>query len=330
VTRNPLAPERTPGGSSGGSAAALAAGMVALATGSDGGGSIRIPAACCGLPGFKPTSGVVPSGDEHAPAWGALASRAPMARSFTEIAHALDVVSGPSHRDPASLPKLGSFAAAAATPSVEGLRVAWSPTLGYATPLPEVLRACEAAVARLEHLGAVVEPLESVLADDPLPAWLTLVSVGLRQEVLRHRPDRDRSAGDATAALDEGLRSLVERGASVSAADYAAALDGCHAASLQLAAVWERFDLLACPTTADLPPRFDRPSVLGANWVQHTYPFNLARCAAASVPAGTVQVRASTPDGEGELVPVGLQLVAPRLQDLTLMRAAAALESVAS
>jgi aspartyl-tRNA(Asn)/glutamyl-tRNA(Gln) amidotransferase subunit A len=323
VTRNPAAPERTPGGSSGGSAAALAAGMVALATGSDGGGSIRIPAACCGLPGFKPTTGVVPAGDGRAPAWGGLSSRAPMARSFAEIALALDVVGGPSDRDPASLPRLGSFAHAAATPSVEGLRVAWSPTLGYARPTPEVLRVCEAAIARLEDLGAVVEPLESVFATDPLPAWLTLVSLGLRQEVLRHRPD----GGGDEVELDEGLRAMVERGASVTAAEYVTALDACHAVTLQLGAVWERYDLLACPVTADLPPRFDQAAEPGGDWVRCTHPFNLARCPAASVPAGFTEVRSAIPGGDDELVPVGVQLVAPRLQDLRLIRAAAALEA---
>ena len=98
-TRNPLAPGRTSGGSSGGSAAAIAAGMVPLCTGSDGGGSIRIPSAVCGISGFKVTHGVVPGGDANAPTWGPFSTRGPMARTFPEIAYALDVVQGLSARD---------------------------------------------------------------------------------------------------------------------------------------------------------------------------------------------------------------------------------------
>jgi aspartyl-tRNA(Asn)/glutamyl-tRNA(Gln) amidotransferase subunit A len=113
-TRNPWAPARTCGGSSGGSAVAVASGMVTLATGSDGGGSIRIPSETCGICGFKPTHGVVPSGDDAAPTWGHLSTRGPMARTLPEIAFALDVVKGISNRDLLSFELAGSFVDAAA------------------------------------------------------------------------------------------------------------------------------------------------------------------------------------------------------------------------
>ncbi|HEY5013775.1 MAG TPA: amidase, partial [Acidimicrobiia bacterium] len=167
-TRNPWATGRTCGGSSGGSAVAVASGMVTLATGSDGGGSIRIPSETCGICGFKPTHGVVPGGDEAAPTWGHLSTRGPMARTFPEIALALDVVKGISPRDLLSFDLAGSFVEAAARPSLEGVRIAWSATLGYANPDPAVVALCEAALAVLEAHGArVVETVEQLFDGHP-------------------------------------------------------------------------------------------------------------------------------------------------------------------
>jgi aspartyl-tRNA(Asn)/glutamyl-tRNA(Gln) amidotransferase subunit A len=317
ATRNPYAPDRTPGGSSGGSAAAVAAGAVPLATGSDGGGSIRIPASCCNLAGFKASFGLIPAAGERWPAWAHLTSRGPMARTFAETALALDVVSGFAHGDLAATPRPGSFSAAVAAGAPPGLRIGWSPTLGYATPTAPVMAVCAPAVRVLGELGARVEEVDDVLPGDPIADWLTLVAAGTRRELeLQGRPI---DSADA-ARFGPALAWYLNRGAGVSGLDYMAALDGCHQVARRLAAVWQRFDLLACPVTADVAPPIDGQSVLGADWVQFTYPFNMAGCPAVSVPAGFATV-------EGATIPVGLQLVAPRLGDLALLRAAAALET---
>src|SRR5690606_8553705 len=156
ATRNPWDTERSPGGSSGGSAAAVAGGLVPLATGSDGGGSIRIPSAVTGLTGFKPSLGRVPSGGSSAPDWPLLSTKGPMARTARDLALVLDAVVGPEPTDLASLP----LPEASWSRSLDELHppraVVWAPTLGYASVDAEVLAVCEAAVRRLEEAGTAV------------------------------------------------------------------------------------------------------------------------------------------------------------------------------
>ena len=313
-TRNPWNLERTPGGSSGGSAAAIAAGMVPLATGSDGGGSIRIPAALCGLSGMKPSLGRVPSGGGEPPDWQHLSTKGPMARSIVDTALALDAVIGPEQTDLRSLPMPDvPWASAVADPSVP-LRIAWSPTLGYATPDPEVLDACEAAVERLSELGAQVVQVDEVFDVDPVFTWLTMVGTYLRRSL------------DAVGALDdpdldESLRDQLTFAASLTAVDLARAEDDCHRLNLRLVERVADVRLLVTPVTAGLAPRSGRPGVVAgeetANWVQYTYPFNCTRS-----PAGTVPVGVSS-----QGTPIGLQVVGPQHADQVVLRAVAAIEA---
>src|ERR1700737_3456830 len=178
-TRNPWDRARSPGGSSGGSAAAIAAGMVPLATGSDGGGSIRIPSAVCGLSGLKPSLGRVPVGGEEPPGWPNLSSKGPMARTAAEVAYGLDAVIGPDPSDLRSLPMPeSSWTAALDRPHVP-MAVAWSPTLGYAPLDAEVRAVCERAVSALADAGARVIEVETVFADDPIMTWLTMTNAYL-------------------------------------------------------------------------------------------------------------------------------------------------------
>ena len=168
-SRNPFDPSRGPGGSSGGTAAALAAGMVPLATGSDGGGSIRIPSACCGLSGMKPSLGRVPAGGPNPPGWIDLSTNGPMARTIADVALALDVAVGPDPTDLRSLPRPeASWLAALHDPHVP-VRVAYAPTLGYATVDAEVRAACDRAVGVLESLGAEVTVARVRLRRRPRP-----------------------------------------------------------------------------------------------------------------------------------------------------------------
>jgi aspartyl-tRNA(Asn)/glutamyl-tRNA(Gln) amidotransferase subunit A len=315
-TRNPWAPARTSGGSSGGSAAAVAAGLVDLCTGSDGGGSIRIPSAVCGLPGFKPTNGVVPNGDADAPTWGSFSTRGPMARTFAEIAFALDIVAGYSERDLTSFDLAGSFAKSAAHASLADVRIVWSPTLGIATPDAAMVTACERALAVLEEHGArVVETADAVFDAAPVRSWFPRAAAGSWR----------------TANLDPmpwdgrflpGAQFVAQYGESVTAAQLLEAEQGAHRATLAYAALFERADVLVTPAMATVPPRVGEPSPYGPGWAgDYTLPFNLLRAPAAVVPCGTI----ATEDGES--VPVALQFAMPRCADMRLMRVVAGSES---
>ena len=313
ATRNPWSAAHTPGGSSSGSAAALAAGQVALTLGTDGGGSIRIPAACCGVVGHKPTLGRVP----HAPlkaGFSPMSHLGPMARSVADTALLLDVVAGQDHEDPASLPPEGvSYAAIANDPPVSG-RIAWAPQLGQARPDPEVLAPCRAAVTALQDDGFEVTEIDPFL-DDSTSTWALLFDVSLAINVGK-RPDEMRPVSDAT------LVARVEHGLSVSATDFLAAEAARRDVWATFERVYQEFDVVLTPTLLQPPLPVDsatgvtdKPDSWVERWFQHMYPFNLTGQPAVSIPAGL------TADG----LPVGLQVVGPRLADgVTLGFAAAA------
>lgn len=312
-TRNPWDLARSPGGSSGGSAAALASGLVPLATGSDGGGSIRIPAALCGLAGFKPSLGRVPHGGLEPPAWHHLDTRGPMARTTRGIALALDAVIGPDPTDLRSLPlPEASWSAAAAQPALP-IRVLWSPNLGYAPVDSDVLAVCANAAKRIAEMGVEVEEVEGVFDADPIFSWLSLTNAYNRRTLASVEPE-------ARARIDPDLLALLEFTAADSAVDIVRAEDECHRLNLRLVELFRRARLLICPTTAAPAP------VLGAhgtidgaedpNWVRFTYPFNMTRSPAGTVCAGYTRAG----------LPVGLQVIGPQHGDLVVLRAMAAIE----
>ena len=316
-TRNPWNLEHSAGGSSGGSAAAIASGMVPLATGSDGGGSIRIPSALCGLSGFKPSFGRVPAGGPRPPGWLHFSSKGPMARSMHDVALALDAVVGPEQDDLSSIPRPeASWLDAVATPGLP-IRVAWSPTLGYAPVDDEVLGACERALGVLEGLGVDVVEVPDVFESDPVLAWLDVVAACHARD-LGERTDHPRYA-----ELHPQLRAIAEHGATVSGVDIVRAYDEFHRLNLRLVELFRDVRLLCTPTTA-APAPHERDGVLGVvngtqdvAWVRFTYPFNMTRNPAATVCAGLT----------GAGLPVGLQLVGPQHADLLVLRSAAAFEA---
>jgi aspartyl-tRNA(Asn)/glutamyl-tRNA(Gln) amidotransferase subunit A len=313
-TRNPWDRTRSPGGSSGGSAAALAAGMVPLATGSDGGGSIRIPSALCGLSGFKPSLGRVPIAGNEAPGWPDLSSKGPMAHRAADVAYVLDVVIGPDPSDLRSLPMPeSSWTGALEHPHVP-MAVAWSPTLGYAPVDPEVRALCEVAVAALSDAGAQVVEVDTVFAEDPIRTWLTMTNAFLARSV---EPFRDTPMWER---LDPGLRTSADHGARVSGPELARAIDDCHLLNLRLVELFRTARLLVTPTVASLAPLSGQLGEIDgrpdANWVRFTYPFNLSRSPAGTVCAGFSEAG----------LPVGLQLVGPQHGDVVVLRAMAALE----
>jgi len=317
ATKNPWNLDHTPGGSSGGTAAALAAGMVPLATGSDGGGSIRIPSACCGLSGMKASMGRVPSGGPRPPDWPGLSSKGPMARRIEDVVRALDVVVAPEPTDLRSLPRPEASWLAALDDPRPPAKVLWAPTLGYASVDAEVLAICARAVSLLESLGAEVVEIDRVFDTDPLDSWLTLTGVYLLRSL------DERAGQPGSGEVDPLLAYLVERARSVTGREMADALDACHLVNVRLVELFSDARILVTPTCAGLAPPLaldGRGLVNGEvtpNWVAFTYPFNMSGSPAATLCAGL----------SASGLPVGLQLVGPPHGDLVVLRTAAALEA---
>ncbi|WP_277744867.1 amidase [Streptomyces sp. LX-29] len=318
VTGNPHDPRRTAGGSSGGSAAAVALGAGPLSLGTDGGGSIRIPASFCGVFGFKPTYGRVPL--YPASPFGTLAHVGPITRDAADAALMMEVISGPDWRDWSQLAPLGpaeaGFRAALAsgTGAVSGLRVAYSPALGGAAPVaPEVAAAVRRAVELLAELGAGVEEIDPGVTD-PVEAFHVLWFSGAARLVQPLTPEE-------RELLDPGLREICARGAGYSALDYLAAVDVRAALGQALGRFHSAYDLLVTPTLpitafaagVEVPPGSEHTRWTG--WTPFTYPFNLTQQPAATVPCGV--------DADG--LPIGVQLVAARHADALVLRTAHAL-----
>ncbi|MFI9769192.1 amidase [Streptomyces sp. NPDC052415] len=314
VTRHPLDPARTAGGSSGGAAAAVALGAGPLALGTDGGGSVRIPASFCGIFALKPTYGRVPL--YPASAFGTLAHVGPMTRDAADAALLLDVIGAPDSRDWSALgPASGSFLDGLSG-GVHGLRVAYSPSLGGQVAVrPAVASAVRRAVERLAGLGAYVEEADPDVTD-PVDAFHTLWFTGAARVTQRLGPDQ-------RALLDPGLREIAALGARRSALDYLAAVDVRAELGRRMGRFHDSYDLLVTPTLpitafeagAEVPKGSGHRRWTG--WTPFTYPFNMTQQPAATVPVGA--------DGDG--LPVGLQLVAARHRDDLVLRAAHALMS---
>jgi Asp-tRNA(Asn)/Glu-tRNA(Gln) amidotransferase A subunit family amidase len=314
VTRNPWSTDRTPGGSSGGSAAAIAAGMVPLATGSDGGGSIRIPSAWCGITGFKPSPGRIPSGPGVSSDWRELSSKGILGNRISDILHALIPAAGPYDRDITSLPPIGDWETAL-EPRLP-IRVAWSPTLGKAMVDPAVLTVCKRAVETIARAGVQVEEVPEVFSRDTADSWHRLVSVyNLRSlSSIRGTPSWER--------LDPELALSVEYAVELSAVDVVTAQDDCALFHYELAQLLEGFDLLLTPTCATQPPAVDYHALsdgkLDLTPYPFTHPFNMTKSPVASVVAGF--------DSVG--LPVGLQLVGRMNDDVHVISATAAIEQI--
>jgi aspartyl-tRNA(Asn)/glutamyl-tRNA(Gln) amidotransferase subunit A len=315
ISRNPWNLDRTPGGSSGGAAAAVTAGLAPLAVGTDGGGSIRIPGSFCGIFGLKPTYGLIPV--YPASAVGTLSHAGPMTRTVKDAALMLQVMAGPDDRDPLAFPSGADSFVVGLDTGIRGLRAAWSPTLGYAVVDPVVRTAAEAAAKQFEHLGCPVDEVGRVF-DDPDPVWSPLFYGGIAGRLHDHLEEwRDR--------MDPGLIKIVEEGRRISAVEFVKATLARASFTETVRKFFTRYDLLLTPTLAvppfaaglGQPPSHAKGSHLA--WVAFTYPFNLTGQPAATVPCGF------TRDG----LPIGLQIVGRRLEDATVLRASAAFEVVA-
>ncbi|MEE4360877.1 MAG: amidase [Pseudomonadales bacterium] len=315
-TANPWNLAYSPGGSSGGSGAALAAGLVPLATGSDGGGSIRIPAAVCGLSGFKASQGRVPLADRGAPTTGLLAVRGPMTRTLRDAVIALDAMRGPDPRDIFALPDddapwLGAFDARRPLQ-----RVVWSPGLGYAQVDADVRAVCETALARLRDAGVEVIERDRIIDEHPLRHWWNLWTAAMARKL------GDRKGTADWEKIDPPLRMMIEHGMAVSGADYARAIDAAHDYNLQLEAAFADAPIILSVTCAGRTPKTGADGTINgtptAGWVEMTFGLNMTRNPAATVHAGL------DPDG----LPVGLQVIGRQRDDVAVLCAAGFMEEV--
>jgi aspartyl-tRNA(Asn)/glutamyl-tRNA(Gln) amidotransferase subunit A len=313
LTVNPWAATRTAGGSSGGSAAAVAMGMGPLSVGTDGGGSIRIPAAFCGIVGLKPTYGRVPLWP--ASPFGTLSHAGPMVSTVPDAALMLNVLAEPDVRDWTSLPPEDGDYVDALEGGVEELRVAFSPDLGYVSVDPEVQEAVRAAVRVFEEMGARVEQTDPGF-QDPLEIFNVHWYAGAAN-ALRAYDEKLREI------MDPGLVEIASEGAEYSALEYLEAVGRRSELAIHMGRFHAEYDLLLTPA---LPiPAFesgreapaDWPHRRWNSWTPFTYPFNLTQQPAASVPCGF------TSDG----LPVGLQIVGAKYEDALVLRAAHAYQT---
>lgn len=313
VTRNPWSHDRTPGGSSGGSGAALAAGYCPLAIGTDGGGSIRIPSSFSGVFGLKPTFGRVAAWP--ASPFGTLSHVGPMSRSVKDSALFLNVLAEPDLRDWFQTPREPVDFTRHLDRGLKGARIAFSPRLGWVRHVdPQVEATVARVVARLADLGATVEAQDPPL-QDPTAIFRTLwyASAGFLFDQMP--PER-------LSLLDPGLRQLVELSRGISRRDYQQAVLDRTAYGAGMRVFMQRFDFLVTPTVA-VPP-FETPHVTPLTpdgidwtaWTPFTYPFNLSQQPAASVPCGFTD----------EGLPIGLQIVGRLGDDAGVLQASHAVE----
>ena len=318
ATRNPWDLTKNAGGSSGGSAAVIASRMLPLATASDGGGSIRIPASAVGAFGIKPTFGTIPMSPSEAAGmqrWFDIAHFGPITRTVADAALYLDVCAGYHPHDPNSLPKPGSFRDALEVP-LEPLRIGYSRDLGHAWVQDDIIREVDAAVDVLRTLGHQVEDLDFEINPRLRSAWSKNATYEMSAIVL---PVLDEAAIEQ---LNPSLRAALESAARLGPADHALAHRLRAELNLSLANVFNQYDLIVTPTMQVDPveatePR--RPLQLGpmqarsfVDALSFTMPFNLSGHPAATLRAGFSDAG----------LPCGLQLVAERHRDDLVLRVA--------
>ena len=313
ITRNPWDLERTPGGSSGGAAVAAALGMGALHLGTDGGGSIRIPAAFTGIYGLKASYGRVPA---YPPSpFNAVAHVGPMTRTVADTALMLNVLAEPDPRDANGLPPAGRDWRVGLDGGVARWRIAYARTINGEPVEPEVAARVAESVGQLEALGAQVEPITLAMPDvgDVFAKhWLSGAAALLAQFTPEQR-----------GQIDPGLQAYAEIGARYSAIEFLAASKAREGFAVQINQLFERYDLLVLPSLpivgfgAGMNAPDSGPYAGWTGWTPLTYPFNLTRHPAASLPVGFAQG-----------MPVGLQLIGPAYREDKVLQASRALEAV--
>jgi len=316
ATHNPWNTDYSPGGSSGGTAAAVAAGMIPLGTGSDGGGSIRIPASLCGLTGLKTETGRVPIAGRAMPGSGLLSCNGPMGRTAMDTAVALDAVSGPDGRDPMSHVAPGVSFVESVERAEPPARVIWCPTFGFAELDSQTLASCRSAVDALAGAGTEVIELDSIWDEDPVHEWLVLWVVS------RFKAQGNLMGTPAWDQLSDSIKPQIEAGAKRTGEQYARAQDYAFELNWKLEDAFETAPYILCPTNAGLVPRMGHDGTINGmetpGWVQLTMGLNMTRNPAGSVCAGLNDAG----------LPVGLQVIGRHHDDPAVLGVMKALEDV--
>jgi aspartyl-tRNA(Asn)/glutamyl-tRNA(Gln) amidotransferase subunit A len=314
ITRNPWNPERTTGGSTGGGAVAALLNLGTMHLGTDGAGSLRIPAAFTGVFGMKPTYGLVPA--YPASPFNVLAHQGPITRTVNDAARLLSIISGPDMRDMTAWNCPATDFSADLDKGVRGLRIAWSPRLGYIGALDaEIEVACRKSANVLADQGAILEEADPDLAragDIIRVLWFA----GARSIV-------DAIPEKARADIDPGFLQCAEWGRGISAVDYLAAYSARAELYRAMLEFHTRYDLLITPvmpiTAFEVGRIAPAQAPYGKDWLDwspYTYPFNLTQQPAASVPCGLAS------DG----LPIGVQIIGTRGADAVVLQAARTLE----
>ena len=318
-TVNPWNLNKTPGGSSGGSAAAVAAGLCPVAHGNDGGGSIRIPSSLCGVFGLKPTFGRVPT-YPHLPGWETLNHEGSLTRTVEDNALMLDVMAGPSNYDQNSLPQYPGRFLKDMKGDIKGLRVAFSADLGGGFPVDgQVLEVSRKAALSFKGLGCKVEEIK--------PGWINMENdflVTLLSETFTAHENELEKFKELGYPL---YQPFIEIAPAYTNRDVIRVQFNRYNSYEQVSQVFEKYDLLLTPTVATTafeagdrgplgPEKVNGQEASASSWICFTYPFNFTGHPAASVPGGF--------NSEG--LPVGLQIVGRRFEEAMILRAARAFE----
>jgi amidase len=324
-SRNPWNPDHSTGGSSGGSAAAVAAGMVPMAHASDGGGSIRVPASECGLVGLKPSRGRISQGPKIGEGWAGATTDGVVSRSVRDTAAMLDVMSGRHTGDPyVAAPPTRPFADEVGVDPGR-LRIGLAPSHAGVQTDAECVAAVEAAGSLLEQLGHDVEVAQpDAFFDEEFSRhFVTIVAVATAVDFVNMGDAIGRPIGEGDVEASNWLMGSIGR--SISAADYIASVNWVHAWSRRLQAWWDDFDVLVSPVIAVPPPPIgwlsdpEHGTERLTSILQFTAQFNVSGQPAVSLPLHWSEAG----------LPVGVQFVGPIDDEALLIRLAAQLESAA-
>ena len=316
ATKNPWNLKYSPGGSSGGTSAALSSGMIPLGTGSDGGGSIRIPSVLGGLSGIKTSQGRIPNGGKKPPGSGLLTVKGPMSNTTEDTVLALDATVGANPTDIFSLEGGNPNWSKQLTENLPKTAI-WSPTMGFSTVDKEVLEVCEKAIKSLEDAGVTIIEKDVIWDENPVNAWMVFwaCACARRQQHLIGTEEYEQ--------IDPLLRMFIEMGVEMDGASYASSIDACHKFGYQLEESFKESPLIITPGTCGQAPKIEGDGTVNGeetpSWVDFTMGINMTRN-----PAGVIPVGVSSSSN----IPIAIQIIGGQRQDLDVLNAMQAFEKV--